>query len=83
MILDALERLMEGRTTIMIAHRLSTVRGVDQILVLDHGEIVQRGSHEDLVEADGLYRHLWEAQTRVRGRRRTALAPAAPGGGAS
>ena len=80
-ILDALERLMEGRTTIMIAHRLSTVRGVDQILVLDHGEIVQRGTHEDLVAVDGLYRHLWEAQTRVRGRRRLAQTPATQGSG--
>lgn len=77
-ILDALERLMVGRTTIMIAHRLSTVRGVDQILVLNHGEIVQRGTHEQLVGQDGLYRSLWEAQTRVRGPRRPA--PAASNG---
>lgn len=69
-ILDALEKLMEGRTTVVIAHRLSTVRGVDEILVLDHGEIVQRGSHDDLVEEDGMYRNLWDAQTRVRGPRR-------------
>ena len=69
-ILDALERLMEGRTTVMIAHRLSTVRGVDQILVLDHGRIVQRGTHDELVAEGGLYGHLWEAQTRIRGPRR-------------
>jgi ATP-binding cassette subfamily B protein len=69
---------MEGRTTIMIAHRLSTVRGVDQILVLEHGEIVQRGTHDDLVEDEaGLYRQLWDAQTRVRGPRR-AVGAAAP-----
>ena len=80
-ILDALERLMEGRTTIMIAHRLSTVRGVDEILVLDHGEIVQRGSHDDLIDRDGLYRNLWEAQTRVRGPRRVVSARSAQGGG--
>ncbi|CAA9260563.1 MAG: Efflux ABC transporter, permease/ATP-binding protein [uncultured Acidimicrobiales bacterium] len=80
-ILDALERLMEGRTTIMIAHRLSTVRGVDTILVLDHGEIVQRGSHEELVEQEGLYRQLWEAQTRVRGPRRALSERMALGGG--
>lgn len=73
-ILDALERLMEGRTTVMIAHRLSTVRGVDQILVLDGGRIVERGTHDELVRADGLYRHLWDAQTRVRGPRRSASA---------
>ena len=76
-ILDALERLMEGRTTIMIAHRLSTVRGVDQILVLEHGRIVQRGTHDDLVEdEDGMYRQLWDAQTRVRGPRRPVGAAA-------
>ena len=63
MILDALDRLMEGRTTIMIAHRLSTVRSVDEILVLDDGEFVQRGTHDELVAEDGLYRQLWEAQT--------------------
>jgi ATP-binding cassette, subfamily B, bacterial len=62
-ILDALERLMEGRTTILIAHRLSTIRGVDQILVMDHGAIVQRGTHDELVGQPGLYRQLWEAQT--------------------
>lgn len=65
-ILDALERLMEGRTTVMIAHRLSTVRNVDQIVVLHDGEVVQRGTHDALLEEDGLYRHLWEAQTRSR-----------------
>ncbi len=63
-ILDALDRLMEGRTTILIAHRLSTIRSVDEILVMDHGEIVQQGSHEALAKVPGLYRHLWEAQTR-------------------
>jgi ABC-type multidrug transport system fused ATPase/permease subunit len=71
-ILDALDRLMVGRTTIMIAHRLSTVRHVDEILVLDHGEVVQRGHHDDLVEQEGLYQNLWEAQIRSRhSKRRT------------
>ncbi len=50
-----LERLAEGRTTITIAHRLSTVRDADQIVVLDHGRIVERGSHEELLERGGLY----------------------------
>jgi len=50
-----LERLSEGRTTITIAHRLSTVRDADQIVVLDHGAIVERGTHEELLERGGLY----------------------------
>jgi ATP-binding cassette, subfamily B, bacterial len=50
-----LERLSEGRTTITIAHRLSTVRDADQIVVLDEGQIVERGSHEELLERGGLY----------------------------
>ncbi len=50
-----LERLAEGRTTITIAHRLSTVRDADQIVVLDHGRIAERGSHEELLERGGLY----------------------------
>ncbi len=64
MILDALDRLMEGRTTILIAHRLATLRGVDEIIVMDDGEIVQQGTHEELAGQDGLYRQLWDAQTR-------------------
>jgi ATP-binding cassette, subfamily B, bacterial len=63
-ILEALRRLMAGRTTVMIAHRLSTTRNADMILVLDHGEVVERGRHDDLLAADGLYRRLWEAQTK-------------------
>ena len=66
-ILDALDRLMEGRTTILIAHRLSTIRSVDEIIVMDDGRIVQDGTHKDLADQPGLYRQLWDAQTRTQG----------------
>jgi ATP-binding cassette subfamily B protein len=61
-ILEALDRLMVGRTTITIAHRLATIRRADLILVMDHGKIVERGTHAELLTADGLYRRLYEAQ---------------------
>jgi ABC-type multidrug transport system fused ATPase/permease subunit len=78
-ILDALEDLMEGRTSFMIAHRLSTIRDADLILVVQDGRIVEQGSHEALVRAGGVYRELHEAQTRLRRRRRPAQAPWAAG----
>src|ERR671918_616398 len=59
-ILEALERLMVGRTTFMVAHRLSTVRAADLILVLSQGQVVEQGTHEELIEQAGLYRELWE-----------------------
>ena len=59
---DALERLMEERTTIIIAHRLATVRAADRIVVLDHGRIVEEGSHAALTAADGLYARLARLQ---------------------
>ncbi|MGE5408407.1 MAG: ABC transporter ATP-binding protein [Syntrophothermus sp.] len=68
-VLDALDELMEGRTSFMIAHRLSTVRHADQILVMSTGRIIERGSHEVLVSRQGLYHQLHEAQHRERRRR--------------
>jgi ABC-type multidrug transport system fused ATPase/permease subunit len=67
-VLDSLDTLMEGRTSFVIAHRLSTVRHADQILVVDHGHVVERGTHEQLVDAGGAYSQLHEAQTRERRR---------------
>ena len=59
---EALERLMVGRTTIIIAHRLSTVKEADRVCVLDEGKIVQSGGHNELVSSDGLYKRLVERQ---------------------
>jgi ATP-binding cassette subfamily B protein len=61
----ALEGLMEGRTTFIIAHRIQSVMKADLILVLDQGRIVQRGQHEDLLAQEGLYREIFEIQTRI------------------
>ncbi len=58
----ALDRAMQGRTTIAIAHRLSTILAADQILVVDHGQIVERGTHAELLERDGLYARLYNEQ---------------------
>src|SRR3954447_15092643 len=82
-ILDALDELMVGRTSFMIAHRLSTVRHADVIVVLKDGRLVERGTHEELIEREGVYHALYEAQTRPRPRRRPVVglpgaAPASP-----
>jgi ABC transporter fused permease/ATP-binding protein len=61
---EALGRLMEGRTTLVIAHRLSTVKEADRVLVLDGGRVVQQGSHEQLLAEDGLYKQLVQRQLR-------------------
>jgi ABC-type multidrug transport system fused ATPase/permease subunit len=62
MIQDGLRRLRHGRTTFVIAHRLSTIRSADQILVLEHGEIVERGTHDELFALNGRYRQLYDKQ---------------------
>jgi len=63
MILDALKRRHGQRTTIVIAHRLSTLSHADQIAVLEKGRITQLGTHEQLIREDGLYKQLWQIQT--------------------
>jgi ABC-type multidrug transport system fused ATPase/permease subunit len=62
LIQEALERIMRGRTTIVIAHRLSTVKNVDSIIVLKDGEIIEQGNHTDLINRGGLYRELVDKQ---------------------
>lgn len=59
----ALEKLMQGRTVLVIAHRLSTIQHANEILVIDKGEIAERGNHEELVAKDGIYRKLYELQS--------------------
>ena len=60
---DALERLMKTRTTVAIAHRLSTIKNADEICVLHDGKIVERGTHEELLNIDGYYKKLHEMQS--------------------
>jgi ABC-type multidrug transport system fused ATPase/permease subunit len=62
-IVEALSDLMRGRTTIMIAHRLATIRDADRILVLDRGKVIESGSHEELVAANGWYAEAWTLQS--------------------
>jgi subfamily B ATP-binding cassette protein MsbA len=91
LIQDGLRRLREGRTTFVIAHRLSTIRSADQILVLEGGEIVERGTHAQLLAANGRYRQLYDKQYQLESDRfinpgedftpeppKVAVAPATP-----
>ncbi len=63
----ALENLMKGRTTFIVAHRFSTIRNVDRIIVLAEGRIVEEGNHDQLMELDGEYKRLYEIQFRDNG----------------
>ena len=68
LIQDGLRSLRRGRTTFVIAHRLSTIRSADQILVLEDGEIVERGTHDELLALGGRYRTLYDKQYKLRAR---------------
>ena len=73
---DALERVSRNRTTLVIAHRLSTIVGADEIIVLDQGEIVERGTHYALLRKNGLYASMWNRQREAEEARRSWLWPA-------
>ena len=62
MIQKAMDNLMQGRTSFIIAHRLSTIRNADLILVMNEGDIVETGNHEELLELDGFYAELYNSQ---------------------
>ena len=62
LIQKAMDNLMEGRTSFVIAHRLSTIKDADVILVMNHGDIVEQGNHEELLEKNGFYAQLYNSQ---------------------
>jgi len=66
LIQSALKQVMKNRTSLVIAHRLSTILAADKILVLDHGRLVQQGTHQDLLDQGGLYQTLYETQFKVK-----------------
>ena len=78
---DALDRVSKNRTTLVIAHRLSTIVGADEIIVLDHGRIVERGTHPALLAQDGLYASMWNRQREAEeAREKLALVGDSPAG---
>jgi len=66
LIQDALFKLMQNKTVIVVAHRLSTIQRLDRILVIEEGQIMEDGNHQELLEQNGLYKNFWERQTRRR-----------------
>jgi ATP-binding cassette, subfamily B, multidrug efflux pump len=73
---EAMLRLMTGRTSFVIAHRLSTIRNADQILVIHHGEAIERGTHQELLAQQGFYHQLYTSQFRANGRGNGVAVPA-------
>jgi len=73
---EALLRLMEGRTSFVIAHRLSTIRNADLVLVINNGEIIERGTHKELLERRGFYYNLYMSQFKGTNLSRAEGAPA-------
>ena len=63
---SAIDKLVEDKTVIVIAHRLSTIAGADMILVIDNGEVVESGTHDELVKTNGKYFNMWSAQQRIK-----------------
>jgi ABC-type multidrug transport system fused ATPase/permease subunit len=81
MIRSAMESVMEGRTTFVIAHRLSTVHRADKIIVMRDGQIAEQGTHQELLEVGGLYREIYDLQLRPQEEVMREIESPAPAGG--